>query len=122
MLATKAMTQASYGRMSALSPHVQHVHTHDTDGDGGQGKRVADDAADAEGGGALAGVAIAVSRFHLQRGRVGEAVRGHVRARLGAVRRCGGAACARQRGDEGDEGSDQNTATGWKRENVGASA
>ena len=36
-------------------------NTHNADGDGGQGERVADDAANAEGRGALAGVAVAVS-------------------------------------------------------------
>ena len=60
MLETKAMTQASCGGQYGAR-WLLVSSTHDADGDGGQGERVANDAANAEGRGALAGVAVAVS-------------------------------------------------------------
>jgi hypothetical protein len=65
MLETKAMTQASCGGQSGQvrggGCWVLVSNTHNANGDGGQGERVANDAANAEGRGALAVVAVAVS-------------------------------------------------------------
>lgn len=65
MLATKAMTQASWRAVSTGHSRVfgrsKQARTHDADGDGGQGEGVANDASNAEGRGALAGVAVAIS-------------------------------------------------------------
>lgn len=61
MLATKAMIQASCHGLAGSLSRTQHLGTHNADGDGGQRKGVADDAANAEGRGALAAVAVAVS-------------------------------------------------------------
>jgi hypothetical protein len=61
MLAIKAMTHASCGSVRLNSAARGACTTHNADGDGGQRKGVADDAAKAEGRGALAAVAVAVA-------------------------------------------------------------
>jgi hypothetical protein len=60
MLAIKAMTHASCGSVR-LNSAARTRGTHNADGDGGQRKGVADDAAKAEGRCALAAVAVAVA-------------------------------------------------------------
>lgn len=74
---TKAMIQASWTAMLAnLFGSHERASTDYANGDCGQGKGIADDAADTEGG----ALAVAVSVFHFAQRRVVDAVVcGHVR-------------------------------------------
>lgn len=85
---TKAIIHASYARLAvSLTERPSTGSTHDADGDGGQRKGIADDAADAEG----RPLAVAVSVFHFAQRRSAQgAVRGHVSmgAGEGDVERC----------------------------------